>query len=1644
MVLAATLAFSPVDGMSFASYAAESDVVTDAFADDVSKGDVSLGDVSLGDVSKGDIVTGDVSNDDVSDSDVPDGMGLDIYEINSDEADGSDSDEPYTGEISESDEEGTRLDIYASENNLDEAGILNVLQTRVNDKEKFDILYIYFGVSQTSVSADIWNAAKDLLNEGGAFAVCGYGEENKVVDVNWTFHGLQQTTEAVTLDSSHEILGSSGKGIKIKLGNNKFPAEKADLWLLVGAKSPYDDYRNAVGTDAKVLFTDADGNEVEDVAAGIDYFGATDENKGINIWMEDVKNLTVGAYYTIKTVPYHGEINTFTAENGREYTEYIISAAECGLDVFTSEELSKHLDYYVQHGAKVDYITVEQKYSEEGNVIKKELINAAVDSKISKKSSLLGLTFTYDRSVEKDGKTYQSQISWILSNPGKATKDIDAKVAFTTVPSQGVKVKFGDNTYSAGEVVVSYQMALDKEVDLSQQLVAALGELAKAEEDKDIVALKNGTVKDDVAYSNYYKYPADDEDAAYQYQIGLDINGVQEYAPDVEYLLAPVNDLRGESDANYFALSDNTGNKNKLLSLSTLSHTVDTGTSVTWKSYDEGALSITGSGDDLVVKALKESSEVYYSAAYVSGGVEVLDVFCNGVKSAADLEIPEKVWEYLDARAVTNFDTTLADVKLELRDEDGNIIENLGSFEWTEESKELSLTPFKNMDGHEFAAIYTEAQPADGSEPRQVECSVWVRMVTIEGVDVIGVQRAADGKSEQIDYLPAQLGYGESVWFNYDYVIKNGDAGDIEDYLDRIQYEWTSSPAGIGKTVADGTERLNGCYQFSAVQGDKNAGKGKKTFTVTLKDSKANKVIAKASHSLTVVEKPVADFDNLQVEWVKDATPTDSNAVETGTLRLRYPADETYYALTVKSLDTALCTLKKATVKDETVNEVKYKTITIPYAIKSVGRIYLSVAAADEIKSSTVLERYILDISPAYTGETMTLNKNLAAAEASFVVQLAKVETEDGKTEFTKCTYTGMNNFEDEGISVYELNSQKLWVASEHFVVKSVVPQDDGKVVVTVGLKDNADVAKGTYKNVQVGHLTISGGTGEDAETGLYAFPLTITVTDALPAVTFKQTKKNNLFYNDDASNGILTVSADAQLSKIELADCDYELKNSADGTYYEICLKEGKDGTDKKGTLKFWFEGYDADVYVSKAFTVSTENKAPTLVQSSKSTTWYTYFGSTYVDLSFTDKTTGNAIEISEVKWSKAKNDEIAVTADGIKTGTDKTKNNVELSLADSAIHFELVDAEEYKSATDKFTLTIKAANWSKPVTVKNYSITVNTKEPKLALDSRTLQLNINEEVYDTQTGVTTLRLSKSALPLEVDPEDVAFEGVDAKAKELLSNYLDLEYRSDAESGEIIASFDIDDIQALKDSKNKNKLAGTYKFTVKVYVADEKELTVPLSIKIADTPVAKCVKVTAKGSIDLLDRKGTVIAYTPKFTNLSGAVEDAWLTGRDAYLFDAEWKNGTLYVCANDEKAYATKYKYEVVPTFLLQNRYGDEYEVTAAKQSISLKQGKPKLTLSSAGNVLYRDNANSLQIDFSAVLNKQNVTISRVELTNYTLDLDAQFDAASQRVTLSQSQVKQIVTKGKSYSLNFAVYYKDAAGNEKPVKVTYKVIVK
>jgi len=962
----------------------------------------------------------------------------------------------------------------------------------------------------------------------------------------------------------------------------------------------------------------------------------------------------------------------------------------------------------------------------------------------------------------------------------------------------------------------------------------------------------------------------------------------------------------------------------------------------------------------------------------------------------------------LEIHAIEGYDKTLADIEHLLPE----------NMKWV--NNKVSLSDYANSDlkYDEFSAIYTS--PVDG---RTLLVPIGVYIESFESIKL-----SADMNGDVL---------------NDGDIVEAGNTVNIGLYVDT-----ESDPLDIIELINTiGPKREDVTFEVSAVSNPKNIltpdtvnenifvfnpsadEKGKKTFTLSLdvvnKETKRVTSVATRSMNIYVPGKPVFDWDEFITDnyladnayFFRDcgdgAGPWGAVAVvgEKGEFTLIQPKND-YYKITAKSLDTKVCKIKSVKVTD--VGE--YKHSTFEYEVLSGGRAFIQLTAADEVKSSFRVEFVVQDIMPKAETSTGTIDTTRTEMSTSVNWQL-KYDTE----------------LDDEELALSGKDSEKF---------EAEVAVGGTRADVTISVKDDfRDIKPGKYK------LDVSVPVTLDDLTETFTTTVTVTVVAPKNPVKVSQLIKPNVFYKANGSNedalGVLALSVtstEVTMTNQEGKLCDYELM-VVNGNAVGFALKDDGNPKNNNANLTITVDGLYEPVNVP--IKLKYENKKPSYVLDTKSVTLYPDYSNAEFNAYIMDKQQYYGI-ISltypgdDIQVQDASGNWISLAIDEEEEVTLKN-NTYMLSLSSdgsSICGYTLSN----KKATDTLKIRVKRGTWSDetfylPLSLK---IKVDPSVPKLVAGNKTLTLNKNDAFYASEVATTHLYLKDGAKLEEYTERTFDVIGLDDKSINALNSNLNISILDSCGDIELEASFNG------KDQLDKT----SYKYRVILHQEGCADISTDITIKVVDTPPAKAISVSAKGSIDVLDIENSGVMYTAKLKDVNGygSCYDSYLIGPDADKFYIAGVVGeTSIVKADSSYPWSTKQTYYVTPVFVFTNKHGDYFEIQGKQQKIKVKEGKAKVTVSSPnGNVLYRERDNELIFKVEPnYKNNPDLEIRRIELVNYTGDLEL-YSIGNDEYLLRQSSLNQIIASGKTWNLKFNVYFEGKAVNTKPLQFTYKISVK
>ncbi len=551
-------------------------------------------------------------------------------------------------------------------------------------------------------------------------------------------------------------------------------------------------------------------------------------------------------------------------------------------------------------------------------------------------------------------------------------------------------------------------------------------------------------------------------------------------------------------------------------------------------------------------------------------------------------------------------------------------------------------------------------------------------------------------------------------------------------------------------------------------------------------------------------------------------------------------------------------------------------------------------------------------------------------------------------------------------------------------------------------------------------------------------FKLKLKVAKSVPKVTVAMTTKVDAFYKK--TPGIITVTAEGgTINRVVLKNgntkSDFgffgELKAPANedlGT--KVNLNVNINNIDaignKKGIVEVYFNDYSEPVKKSVTIKTCTQN----IVLSSTKGTIYSSDS--------VDETRKIYISLKNINTGKEEAIELGAYVYLDSAFSDYYTMAIESLDGKSYIVLTSKDGKTKSSKGDKIKFTFKNANW---FSEKNYTFNVTSKDlskVSLKLKSKTITMytydallckDMNKAVYYDALSVTGGCMSKDLL------KNVSIEATGKKK---------------APDDSIKLSFSNGYVKAVFGSNLPTVGSYTYNIVLpKDVVGSKKDVTTTVTVKVITVSnINKCIKLTKKGSIDVLNRNNTFVTVTPKLSSVPDTTEYSQkvsLSGQDAGYFtidEYDPASGAVKLKLKDKQTVKLKYAYKVNLHYgLVLNGSTEATDIVTNDISIKLTQGKVKLYVTC--DTTYFQSACDKQLvnmDIVPLNSGQDaLDFSRLEITNGKQSFSVE-KAGFDKAMLTYVPTKDF-KKGKTYTLKFKLYLADAATNSTPVSFSVKV---
>ena len=759
------------------------------------------------------------------------------------------------------------------------------------------------------------------------------------------------------------------------------------------------------------------------------------------------------------------------------------------------------------------------------------------------------------------------------------------------------------------------------------------------------------------------------------------------------------------------------------------------------------------------------------------------------------------------------------------------------------------------------------------------------------------------------------------------------------------------SKLGLTVAPADGTEGLTNAGVVTRGTGAKQ-GLAKYSATLTLVTTKIAKTTKVTSADVTFETWPAQyefSFDSIATENVK-ANLEDIRFAKAGESAELKNLKVSNVADSRGSEKTDV----KVTVGDKKVAKVTSSGGTWTVTAVAPGATYLTLTAAADKRATLTIPVIVEGEAYAINASTLTIDRAKTVGAAFRAIGMTGADP-NGEL-VVKAIYKGANKVPSK--STEDANAKKSLkienTAGNFYTITAIDKDDAGNAI---------DMLKaGTY--------TVVLASADDLN--LTFDPFNLKVIETKPTVTFKQTKKVNLYYTAGTNSNTGFVTATSKLAKVTLTqnnpdESDFRLVKSGSG--YNIVLKDSAGEKIPKGqkintkiAVTASFDGYK-ESYSKSAINinVSVVTQAPKYVLEIDNKVFYTKLGIDSTELRVYDKTSGTYVNNAEI--------ELANQKDGYKSRFDRA--NAKFYMIDNTLYLN-DSVSNNKGGTAKIRVVHPEfaldKNGNQNEVILNAPISLNTNNPSVTVQKMTLTcqqkgadgLDLAGVEQASATVVVRNAMDYTIREAVLDPKN------NAKAKALLP-YLDLDWGKNSETGEqmlyvSLKDPDSTDLPALKDALGKGKQVapGSYTYDA-TFTLNNQQVTSKVSIKIVDQPTATA---RVKGSLNILDRSGSKLTVTGNLRNMNGQIvgmrfgNDSTLKKNASQykaefaatnLFDIEWqydnatKQGSAIVTLKDDASYRVNGKYKVTPVFQIATGSG-VVEVAAKPITIVTKQSAVK----------------------------------------------------------------------------------------------------
>ncbi len=519
---------------------------------------------------------------------------------------------------------------------------------------------------------------------------------------------------------------------------------------------------------------------------------------------------------------------------------------------------------------------------------------------------------------------------------------------------------------------------------------------------------------------------------------------------------------------------------------------------------------------------------------------------------------------------------------------------------------------------------------------------------------------------------------------------------------------------------------------------------------------------------------------------------------------------------------------------------------------------------------------------------------------------------------------------------------------------------------------------------------------------------LTVDADTSTGTVTFSQTEIPNLFYvNSEAvfqvTNGyegyeiedIRTIEKDKDVQNFHVKSYDAKEKtitltaNKLDSS--TVTAFAAKNSPNAVANVEVKFKGYDG--YYPKdgkgiQFAVAVQNKP---VSALKAEDAFVTGSINTAQVDVLDKKT--VFDLSGAAFEPV---------------TNKTKAQISAAVENGRLKLTQTGEKD-----GKYTFNVTNPNWTKTLTLTGKISKVDVKK-------------------------LTMKASKTKATLNTKYKDSVIVNVSVKGNASLPVVIDKEVKPATDALAIVVSEDNKRI-TFGVAEGKTLAAGKYTISIAGKIGEEKTKATKLTLTVTDKEPE--VKLSAKGSINILNRDLSGITYTATIKNTDAGIKSVELTDDSVLTFKIAKGNEKTFVLRTlkDAAAIDTKKPYEVKVKLTLSNgavikdTKGVTLKVKPTDKLPKVKINAPKKPAVSKA----QKNSVAVKLDMEA-----GYRLAKIELDGKDKEKFAAAINGQSAFTISLAPVAGEVAP-KAYTVKYKLYFEGANTTTKPMTKSIKITV-